>query len=108
MQGKLGHKLGHLKAVFRIPRKDPHHFGERDADPHQNEKLDPDPHQREKVEALEGHYGALEGPNWKEKVSCRIRISTKLKGWIRIRIKLKGRIRIPIKSEKQDPDPHQR
>jgi hypothetical protein len=28
------------------------------------EKLDPDPdpHQNEKMEALEGHFGALEGP----------------------------------------------
>jgi hypothetical protein len=24
---------------------------------------DPDPHQSEKLEALEGHFGALEGPN---------------------------------------------
>ncbi len=32
---------------------DPNHFG----------KLDPDPHQIEKVEALEGHFGGLEGPN---------------------------------------------
>jgi hypothetical protein len=34
---------------------DPHHFGKQDPDP--------DPHQREIVEALEGHSGALEGPN---------------------------------------------
>jgi hypothetical protein len=32
---------------------DHHHFG----------KLDPDPHQSEEVEALEGHFEALNGPN---------------------------------------------
>jgi hypothetical protein len=37
----------------RVVDPDPHHFG----------KLDPDPHQSEKLEALEGHFGALEGPN---------------------------------------------
>jgi hypothetical protein len=46
-----------------------------DPDPHQSEKLDPmdpdlDSHKSEKVEALESHFGALEGPNQK-KVSGR-------------------------------------
>jgi hypothetical protein len=36
---------------------DPHHFGKQDPDP------DPDPHQSEKKEALECHFGALDGPN---------------------------------------------
>ena len=60
-------------------------------DPHQSEKQDPDPdpHQSEKVEALEGHFGALEGPIW-EKVNGRIRIKN--------RIKLKSRIRIKFAS----------
>jgi hypothetical protein len=51
---------------------DSHHFEKLDPDikveslgpdPHQGEKQDPDPHlhQCEKVEALEGHFGALEG-----------------------------------------------
>jgi hypothetical protein len=60
---------------------DPHHFGKLDPDPHQSAKLDldpdthqsekqgPYPHQSEKVEALEGHIGALEGPNL-EKSEC--------------------------------------
>jgi hypothetical protein len=30
---------------------------------YQSEKQDPDPHQSENVEALECHFGALEGPN---------------------------------------------
>jgi hypothetical protein len=34
-----------------------------DPNPHNFGKLDPVPHQSEKVEALEGHFGALEGPN---------------------------------------------
>jgi hypothetical protein len=36
-----------------------------DPDPHQRGKLDlnTDSHQSEKVEAVEGHFGALEGPN---------------------------------------------
>jgi hypothetical protein len=53
---------------------DSHHFGKLDPaaskckldpDLHQGEKQDPDPdlHQSEKVEALEGHFGALEGLN---------------------------------------------
>jgi hypothetical protein len=45
---------------------DPHHFEKLDPDPHQSEKQDPDPHQSEKLEALEGHFGALEGPNLEE------------------------------------------
>ncbi len=47
---------------------DPHHFGKLDPDPdtYQSEKQDPDPHQSEKVEALEGHFGPLEGPNLSE------------------------------------------
>jgi hypothetical protein len=34
-----------------------------DLDPHQSEQQDPDldTHQNEKVEALKGHFGALEG-----------------------------------------------
>jgi hypothetical protein len=40
---------------------DLHHFGK--LDPHYCEKQDPDPHQSEKVEALEGYFGELEGPN---------------------------------------------
>jgi hypothetical protein len=31
-----------------------------------SEKQDPDPHQSEKVEALDGHFEALEGPNLEE------------------------------------------
>ena len=42
---------------------DPHHFGNLNLDPHQKEKQDPDSHQSEKVEALEGHFRALDGPN---------------------------------------------
>ncbi len=42
---------------------EPQHFGNLDPDPHRSEKQDPDPHQSEKVEALEGHFEALEGPN---------------------------------------------
>jgi hypothetical protein len=45
------------------PHPLPHQSGKMDPDPHQSEKQDPDPHQSEKVEALEGHFGALEGPN---------------------------------------------
>jgi hypothetical protein len=41
----------------------PHQRGKLDPDPHQSEKQDPDLHQSEKVEALEDHFGALEGPN---------------------------------------------
>jgi hypothetical protein len=66
-------------------------------------KQDPDPHQSEKVEALEGHFGALEGPIW-GKVSGRIRIRIKLKGRIRIqvRIRVKGRIGIRIKVKRRN------
>jgi len=49
-----------LEAVLRIRiSMDPHHFWK-----FKVEKLDPDPdpHQNEKMEALEGHFGALEGP----------------------------------------------
>jgi hypothetical protein len=46
---------------------DPHHFGKLNLDPHQSERQDPDPHQSDKVEALEGHFGALEGPNLEKK-----------------------------------------
>jgi hypothetical protein len=42
---------------------DPHHSGKLDPDPHRSEKQDPDPHQSEKVEALEGHFGSMKGPN---------------------------------------------
>jgi hypothetical protein len=41
----------------------PHQSGKLDPDLHKSEKQDPDPHQSEKLEALEGHFGALEGPN---------------------------------------------
>jgi hypothetical protein len=76
---------------------DSHHSGKLDPDPDHSEKQDsdPDPHRSEKVEALEGHFGALEGPNM-EKVSGRIRIRIKLKGRIRIRNKVKSRIRFCI------------
>jgi hypothetical protein len=59
-------------------------------------KLDPD--QSEKVDALEGHFGALDGPDL-EKVSGRFRIRIKMKGRIRIqiRIRVRGEIRILIK-----------
>jgi hypothetical protein len=76
-------------------------FGKLDPDPHHSEKQDPDLHQSEKVEALEVHFGTLEGPNLK-KVSGRIRIRIKLNGRIRIHIRVKGRtrtkIRIKVKS----------
>ncbi len=53
------------------------------------ESGDPDPHQSEKVESetLEGHFGALEGPNGKKRVVSdeRIRIRFKVKSRIRIR-----------------------
>jgi hypothetical protein len=78
------------------PHQDPHQIGRLDPDPHQSKKQDPDLHQSEKVEALEGHFGALEGPNL-EKVSGGIRIRIKLKGRIRIRIRVRGRIRIRIR-----------
>ncbi len=47
------------------PNPDLHQSGKLEPvpDPHQSEKQDPDSHQSEKVEALEGHFGALEGPN---------------------------------------------
>jgi hypothetical protein len=70
---------------------DRHNFGKLNPDEHQSGK--PDPDQSEKMEALESHFGALEGPNM-EKVGGRIQI--KLKGKIRIRIRVKGRIRIRI------------
>jgi hypothetical protein len=56
---------------------DQHQSEKQFPDPHQNEKQDPDPHQREKVEALEDHFGALDGPNL-ENASGRIRIRVKL------------------------------
>jgi hypothetical protein len=36
-------------------------------DPHQIEEQNPDLHRSEKVEALEDHFGALEGPNLAKK-----------------------------------------
>jgi hypothetical protein len=39
---------------------DPRQIKKLDLDPHQSEKQNPDPHQNEKVEALEGHFGAVE------------------------------------------------
>jgi hypothetical protein len=47
------------------------------------------------LEALEGHFGALEGPNLETSEINKIHI--KLKVRIRIRIRVKGRIRIRIK-----------
>jgi hypothetical protein len=38
-----------------------------DLDPIRSEKQDPDPHQSETVEALKGHFEALEDPNLGEK-----------------------------------------
>ncbi len=52
-----------LQATGSFADPDPYHFGKLDQDPHQNGRLDPDPHRSEKVEALQGHFGALEGPN---------------------------------------------
>jgi hypothetical protein len=80
------HNFGNLDAD-----PDTQQSGKTDPDPHQSEKQDPDPHQSEKVEALEDHFGALEGPNL-EKVSGtgRIRTRTKLKCGSRIRIRVKG------------------
>jgi hypothetical protein len=43
---------------------DPDQSGKLDPDPHQSDKQDPD--QSEKVEALEGHFGAWEGPSLKK------------------------------------------
>ncbi len=51
------------KLATSVGDPDPHHFGKLDPDPHQSGKLDPDPHQSDKVEALEGHFGTLEGQN---------------------------------------------
>jgi hypothetical protein len=47
------------------PHPDTHQSGQLDPDPHlhQSEKQDPDPHQSEKDEALESHFGVLEGQN---------------------------------------------
>ncbi len=63
------------------PHPDTHGFAsfwKLEPDPHQSEKQGPYPHQSEKLEALQGHIGALEGPNL-EKNDCWIRISIKLK-----------------------------
>ncbi len=46
-----------------VPDPDPHNFGKLVKNPHQSEKQGPDPHLSEKMEALEGHFGAFEGPN---------------------------------------------
>ncbi len=67
--------------IIKSSIADPEHFWKLDPDPHQSGKMDPDPLQSEKMEALEGHFGAFEGPNQK-----------KMSGRIRIRIKLKGKI----------------
>jgi hypothetical protein len=40
---------------------DPHHSGKLDPDPRRREKQDLNLHQINKVEALGGHFGALEG-----------------------------------------------
>ncbi len=48
------------------PDLHPHQSGklDQDSDPQSvKQDPDPDPHQSEKVEAYEGHFGALEGPN---------------------------------------------
>ncbi len=52
-------------AILQFTKKQPvwqndpdtHHSGKLDPDP------DPDPHRSEKMEALEGHFRALKGPN---------------------------------------------
>jgi hypothetical protein len=69
---------------------DPRHFEKLDPDPHQretycpdpdqSEKQAPDPHQSDKIDALEGQFGTLEGPNLEN--SCRI--------WIRIKSRKVG------------------
>jgi hypothetical protein len=57
---------------------------------HQSEKQDPfpdpDQHQSEKVEALEGHFRALEGTNLKDRIRIRIKLigSATLRRRIRI------------------------
>jgi hypothetical protein len=50
-----------LQWIYKGSVADPdlHHFGKLD--------LDPDPHQSGKLEALEGHFGALEGPHQSER-----------------------------------------
>jgi hypothetical protein len=78
----------HFGKLDPNPHSDPYHSGKLEPDPHRSEKQDPDPHHSEKVEALEGHFGALEGPNM-EKVSGRIQI--------RICINFKGRARFGIR-----------
>ncbi len=40
-----------------------------DLDPEQSRKQDPNSHQSEKVEALEGYFGAWEGPSQEKNVS---------------------------------------
>jgi hypothetical protein len=54
-----------LPSIVTDPDSHPHHFEnlDPDPDPHESGKLDPDRHLSEKVEALEGHFGAMEGPN---------------------------------------------
>jgi hypothetical protein len=42
-----------IAGIIKSIVTEPDHFG----------KLDPNPHQSEKMEALEGHFGAFEGPN---------------------------------------------
>jgi hypothetical protein len=66
--------------VISVP--DPHRFGKLDPDPHQSKKQhpDPDPHQSEKVEALEGHFGELEGPNLDKSELIWIRIKSRKNG----------------------------
>ncbi len=53
------------KSSVADPDTDPQNFGNLDPDPHQMGMLDldSDSHQSEKVEALEGHFRALDGPN---------------------------------------------
>ncbi len=61
--GKLDPDLHHFGKLA----PDPHHFGKLNPDPHQSVRKDPDPHKSDKVEALEGHFGAMEGPNLEKK-----------------------------------------
>jgi hypothetical protein len=63
---------------FTIIYECPHHFGDAGSGSgsvsegneylDQSEKQDPDQHQSENVEALEGHFKALEGPNLEKRV----------------------------------------
>ncbi len=56
-------KLGPDPHQIEEQNPDPHQIEEQNPDPHQIEDQNPDLHRSEKVEALEDHFGALEGPN---------------------------------------------